>query len=55
MSGGELKRVKEQEKNLFGRWATGLSGDIGINQAKLIVFTQQYYKHIIFTTISHQY
>ena len=33
MSGGELKRVKEQEKNLFGRWATGLSGDMGINWA----------------------
>ena len=33
MSGGELKRVKEQEKNLFGRWGTGLSGDMGINWA----------------------
>ena len=33
MSGGELKRIKEQEKNLFGRQATGLSGDMGINQA----------------------
>ena len=29
MSGGELKRVKGQEKNLFGRWATDLSGDMG--------------------------
>ena len=33
MSGGELKRVKGQEKNLFGRWATDLSGDMGINWA----------------------
>ena len=31
MSGGELKRVKGQEKTLFGRWATDLSGDMGIN------------------------
>ena len=33
MSGGELKRVKEYEKYLFGKWATGLSGDMGINWA----------------------
>ena len=33
MSGGELKRVKGQEKNLFGRWATDLIGDMGINWA----------------------
>ena len=31
MSGGELKRVKEQEKKSFGRQATGMSGDRGIN------------------------
>ena len=34
MSGGKLKRVKEQEKkNLFDRWATGLSGNMSINWA----------------------
>jgi hypothetical protein len=34
MSGGELKRVKKKGKNLFGRWATGLNGDMGINWVK---------------------
>ena len=29
MSGGELKRaIKNRKKNLFGRWATGLSEDM---------------------------
>jgi hypothetical protein len=31
MSGGELKIVKELEKKIFGRWATDLSEDMGIN------------------------
>ena len=31
MSGGELKRVKGQEKNLSDRWATDLSRDMDIN------------------------
>ena len=33
MSGGESKRVKEQEKKSFGMWATGLTRDKGINWA----------------------
>ena len=33
MSGGELKGIKIQEKNLFGRWAKSLSRDMGINWA----------------------
>jgi hypothetical protein len=51
MSGGELKRVKEYEKYLFGKWATGLSGDMGINwaneylhnNATHTIFSQQFH------------
>ena len=43
MSGGELKRVKRIGKNLFARWATGLSGDMGINWAN---------EYLIYTTIT---
>ena len=55
MSGGELKRVKEQEKkNLFDRWATGLSGNMGINWANEYlhnnaintIFSQQFHINI---------
>ena len=51
MSGRELKRVKEQKKNLFGKWAMGLSGNMGINwannylhkNATHIIFSQQFH------------
>ena len=50
MSGGELKRVKGQEKNLFGRWATDLSGDMGkLGQQEFTLQTQ--YFHNNFTSI----
>ena len=50
MSGGELKRVKEQEKNLFGKWAMGLSGNMGINWANKYL-----YKNVTNTIFSQQF
>ena len=53
MSGGELKIVKELEKkSLAGGLWIWVKIWVLIGQ---LVFTQQCYRHNIFTIISHQY
>ena len=51
MNGGELKRVKKKKgKKLFGRWATGLNGDMGINWVK-----QYLHNNVTNTIFSQQF